>query len=328
MKRREFISLLGSAATWPLAARAQSPDRLRRVALLMGFSPGDAEGKASASAFQRRLEELGWQDGRNIQIDTRWAGGDPDKARTLARELIAMAPDVIVPNTNTVTAVLQRETTTIPIVFVFVGDPVGSGFVASLANPGGNLTGFALFESAIGGKWLQILTEIAPHIKHVAFLLHPEIPANVKMLHAAEAAAPALRIKLSPFGVHTALEIDRAITAFATMPDGGLVVAPNALILENRDSIISLAAHHDLPAIYGFRSFATSGGLVSYGTSPIDQFRQGASYVDLILKGAKVADLPVQFPTKYELVVNHRTARALGLTVSEAFLQRADEVIE
>jgi ABC-type uncharacterized transport system substrate-binding protein len=328
MKRREFITLLGSAAMWPLAARAQSPDRLRRVALLMGFSPGDGEGKASASAFQRRLEELGWHDGRNIQIDTRWAGGDPDKARTLARELIAMAPDVIVPNTNTVTAVLQRETTTIPIVFVFVGDPVGSGFIASLANPGGNLTGFALFESAIGGKWLQILTEIAPHIKQVAFLLHPEIPANVKMLNAAEAAAPALGIKLSPFGVHTALEIDRAITSFATTPDGGLVVAPNALILENRDSIISLAGHHDLPAIYGFRSFAKSGGLVSYGTSPIDQFRQGASYVDLILKGAKAADLPVQFPTKYELVVNHRTARALGLTVSEAFLQRADEVIE
>jgi ABC-type uncharacterized transport system substrate-binding protein len=328
MKRREFISLLGSAATWPLAARAQSPDRLRRVALLMGFSLGDAEGKASASAFQRRLEELGWQDGRNIQIDMRWAGGDPDKARTLARELIAMAPDVIVPNTNTVTAVLQRETTTIPIVFVFVGDPVGSGFVASLANPGGNLTGFALFEAAIGGKWLQILKEIGSHIKQVAFLLHPEIPANVKMLQAAEAAAPALGIKLSPFGVHTPLEIDRAITAFATTPDGGLVVAPNALILENRDTIINLAAHHHLPAIYGFRSFAKSGGLVSYGTNPIDQFRQGASYVDLILKGAKAADLPVQFPTKYELVVNHRTARALGLTVSETFLQRADEVIE
>src|SRR5262245_15733680 len=329
MRRREFISLLSAAAaTWPLAVRAQSRDRSRRVALLMGFSQGDAEGKASASAFQRKLEELGWQDGRNIQIDTRWAGGDPDRALTLAKELIAMAPDVIVPNTNTVTAVLQRETTTIPIVFVFVGDPVGSGFVASLANSGGNLTGFALFEPAIGGKWLQTLAEIAPHIKQVGFLLQPEIPANVKMLHAAEAAAPALGVKLSPLGVHTASEIDRSITAFAPTPNGGLVVAPNALILENRDTIISPAAHHRLPAVYGFRSFATSGGLVSYGTNPIDQFRQGASYVDLILKGAKAADLPVQFPTKYELVVNHRTARALGLKVSEAFLQRADEVIE
>jgi ABC-type uncharacterized transport system substrate-binding protein len=328
MRRREVITFLGGAVTWPLAARAQSRDRPRRVALLMGFAEGDAEGKASASAFQRRLEELGWQDGHNIQIDTRWAGGDPDRARTLVKELIAMAPDVIVPNTNTVTAVLQHETTIIPIVFVFVGDPVGSGFVASLAKPGGNLTGFALFEPAIGGKWLQTLAEIAPYIKQVGFLLHPEIPANVKMLHAAEAAAPALAVKLRPLGVHTVLEIDRSITAFAPTPNGGLVVAPNALILENRDTIISLATHHRLPAVYGFRSFATSGGLVSYGTSPIDQFRQGASYVDLILKGAKAADLPVQFPTKYELVVNQRTARALGLKVSEAFLQRADEVIE
>ena len=329
MRRRQFISFVGAAAaTWPLAAHAQTRDRPRRVAFLMGFSQDDAEGKASASAFQRRLGELGWQDGHNIQIDTRWAGGDPDKARTLAKELIAMAPDVIVPNTNTVTTVLQHETTTIPIVFVFVGDPVGSGFVASLAKPGGNLTGFALFEPAIGGKWLQTLAEIAPHVKQVAFLLHPEIPANVKMLHAAETAAPALGVKLTPSGIHTALEIERAITAFAPTPNGGLVVAPNALTLENRDTIISLAARHRLPAVYGFRSFATSGGLVSYGTSPIDQFRQGASYVDLILKGAKAADLPVQFPTKYELVVNHRTARALGLKVSEAFLQCADEVIE
>jgi putative ABC transport system substrate-binding protein len=328
MRRREFITLLGSAATWPLAARAQSRDRPRRVALLMGFPEGDPEGKACASAFQRRLEELGWQDGHNIQIDTRWAGGDPDKARTFAKELVGMAPDVIVPNSNMVTSVLRHETRTIPIVFVFVGDPVGSGFVASLAKPGANLTGFALFESAIGGKWLQVLAEIAPHIKDVAFLLHRETPANVNMFNAAEAAAPPLGVKLAPFGIQTALDIERAITQFASTSDGGLVVAPNAHALENRDTIIDLAARYRLPAVYGFRSFATSGGLVSYGTSPIDQFRQGASYVDLILKGAKAAELPVQFPTKYELVVNHRTARALGLTISEAFLQRADEVIE
>ena len=328
MRRREFITLIGSAVTWPLAAKAQSRDRLRRVALLMGFPEGDAEGQACASAFQRRLEELGWADGRNIQIDTRWAGGDPDKARTFAKELVGTAPDVIVPNSNMVTAMLQHETSSIPVVFVFVGDPVGSGFVASLAKPGGNLTGFALFEPAIGGKWLQVLAEIAPHIKHVAFLLHAGTPANVNMLHAAEAAAPALGVKLSPFGLQTALEIERAITAFAPTPNGGLVVAPNAHALGNRDIIIRLAAHYRLPAVYGFRSFATSGGLVSYGTSPIDQFRQGASYVDLILKGAKAADLPVQFPTKYELVVNYRTAKALGLTVSESFLQRADEVID
>jgi putative tryptophan/tyrosine transport system substrate-binding protein len=328
MRRREFFIFLGSTATWPLAARAQSSDRLRRVALLMGFPEGDAEGRACASALQRRLEELGWQDGRNIKIETRWAGGDPGKARTFAKELVAMAPDVIVPNSNMVTTVLRHETRTIPIVFVFVGDPVGSGFVASLAKPGANLTGFALFEPAIGGKWLQVLAEIAPDIKHVAFLLHRETPANVNMLNAAEAAAPALGVKLSPFGIQTPLEIERAITEFASTSNGGLVVAPNAHALENRDTIIGLAPHYRLPAVYGFRSFATSGGLVSYGTSPIDQFRQGASYVDLILKGAKAADLPVQFPTKYELVVNHKTARALGLKVSEAFLQRADEVIE
>jgi ABC-type uncharacterized transport system substrate-binding protein len=329
MRRREFITLLsGAAAIWPLAAWAQPRDRLRRVALLMGFPEGDAEGIACVSAFQRRLEELGWKDGRNIQIETRWAGGDPDKARTFAKELVGMTPDVIVPNSNMVTAVLQHETSTIPIVFVFVGDPVGSGFAASLARPGGNLTGFALFESAIGGKWLQTLMEIAPHIKHVAFLLHPETPANVNFFHAAEAAAPALGVKLSPFGIRTALEIERMITAFASTPNGGLVVAPNALTLENRDAIIGLAAHNRLPAVYGFRSFATSGGLISYGTNPIDQFRQGALYVDLILKGAKAPDLQVQFPTRYELVVNQRSAKALGLNVSEGFLQRADEVIE
>jgi putative ABC transport system substrate-binding protein len=286
------------------------------------------EGTACALAFQRRLEELGWGDGRNIKIDIRWAGGDPDKARTFAKELIGMAPDVMVPNSNMVTTVLQHETSTVPIVFVFVGDPVGSGFVESLAKPGGNITGFALFEPAIGGKWLQTLTEMAPHIKRVAFLLHPETPANVNFLHAAEAAAPALGVTLSPFGIRTVLDIDRTITEFAPTPNGGLVVAPNALTLENRDTIIGLAARNRLPAVYGFRSFATSGGLVSYGTSPIDQFRQGASYVDLILKGTKTADLPVQFPTKYELVVNHKTAKALGLKVSESFLQRADEVIE
>jgi len=329
MKRREFITFLGgAAAAWPLAARAQSRDRLRRVALLMGFPEGDAEGMACASAFQRRLEELGWRDGRNIQIDTRWAGSDPDKARTFAKELIEMAPDVIVPNSNMVTTVLQHETSTVPIVFVFVGDPVGSGFVKSLANPGGNLTGFALFEPAIGGKWLQTLTEMAPHIKQVAFLLHPETPANVNFSHAAEAAAPALGVTLSPFGIRTVLDIERIITEFAPTPNGGLVVAPNALTLVNRDTIISLAARNRLPAVYGFRSFTTSGGLVSYGTSPIAQFRQGASYVDLILKGTKIADLPVQFPTKYELVVNLKTAKVLGLTVSESFLLRADEVIE
>jgi ABC-type uncharacterized transport system substrate-binding protein len=327
MKRRDFIALLGGATAWPLAARAQA-ERMRRVGLLMGYPEGDVEGEASAAAFQQRLQELGWTEGRNIQTDTRWAGADPNKARTFAKELVALTPDVIVPSTNLVTAILQQETLTIPIVFVLVGDPVGSGFVATMARPGGNLTGFSVFEPAIGGKWLQMFKEIAPDISRVGFILHPETPVNVGFLRAAEAAAPSFGVKIIPLGVHTAAEIERVVTEFAAGSNGGLIVAPHAVTVGNRDVIIRLAARYHLPAIYGPRHYATSGGLISYGPNPIDPFRQGASYVDRILRGAKPGDLPAQFPTKHELIVNLRTAKALGLDVPPTLLARADEVIE
>jgi putative tryptophan/tyrosine transport system substrate-binding protein len=301
---------------------------MRRVGLLMGYPEGDVEGQASAAAFQRRLQELGWTEGRNVQIDSRWAGADPNKARTFAKELVAVKADVIVPSTNLVTAILQQETLTIPIVFVLVGDPVGSGFVATMARPGGNLTGFSVFEPAIGGKWLEIFKEIAPNISRVGFLLHPETPVNVGFLRAAEAAAPSLGVKIIALGVHTAAEIERAVTEFAGDSNGGLIVAPHAVTVGNRDVIIRLAARYRLPAVYGPRHYATSGGLISYGPNPIDPFRQGASYVDRILKGAKPGDLPAQFPTKHELIINLRTAKALALDVPPTLIARADEVIE
>jgi ABC-type uncharacterized transport system substrate-binding protein len=327
--RRTFITLLGGAmVAWPLTARAQQAERMRRVGVLMGYPEGDAEGQVSLAAFRQRLQELGWTEGRNIQIDTRWAGADPNKARTFAKELIGMTPDVIVPSTNLITAILQRETSSIPTVFVLVGDPVGSGFVATMARPGGNLTGFSVFEPAIGGKWLEIFREIAPNTSRVAFVLHPETPVNVGFLRAAEAASPSHGIKIVAIGVHTAAEIERGITEFAAESNGGLIVAPHAVTLGHRDVIIGLAARYRLPAIYGPRHYATSGGLISYGPNPIDPFRQGASYVDRILKGAKPGDLPAQFPTKYELVINLKTAKALGLTVPPSLLARADEVIE
>ena len=329
MRRRDFITLLGgAAATWPLAARAQQAERMRRVGLLMGYPEGDAEGQANLAAFRRGLQELGWTEGRNIRIDVRWGAADPDKARTLAKELVGMAPDVIVPNTNLMMAILQPETRTIPIVFVFVGDPVGSGYVTNLARPGGNVTGFSALDIAIGGKWLELLKEMAPHVTRVAVVLHPETPPNVGFWHAAEAAAPALGVKVVALGVHSAAEIEGTVTQFAREPDGGLIIAPHAVTLTYRDLIIGLAARHRLPAIYGFRVFATSGGLLSYGTNPSDQFRRGASYVDRILKGEKPGDLPVQNPTKYELVINLKTAKALGVDVPLRLQQLADEVIE
>jgi putative ABC transport system substrate-binding protein len=329
MRRRDFLSVLGgAAAAWPLPVGAQQPDRMRRVGMLLGFTEGDAEGQASLAAFQRRLQELGWTEGRNIRIDIRWAGADPDKAQTFAKELVGMAPDVIVPSSNQVTAILQQETRTIPIVFVLVGDPIGSGFTASLTRPDRNLTGFPVFETEIGGKWLETCKEVASNISRVGFILHPETPANVAFLGAAEAAAPSLGVKLIALGVHNGTDIERSVTKFAAESNGGLIVAPHVVTIVNRDVIIGLAARYRLPAVYAFRNQALSGGLVSYGTNPTDTFRQGASYVDRILRGAKPADLPVQFPTKYELVINLKTAKALGLTVPPALLSRADEVIE
>jgi putative ABC transport system substrate-binding protein len=295
--------------------------------MLMPYSKGDADGQAVIAAFQRRLQDLGWAEGSNIRFEIRWAGGDPDKARTFAKELIGMTPDVIVPSSNQVTTILQQETHTIPIVFVLVGDPVGSGYVASMAQPGSNLTGFAVLENAIAGKWVETLNEIAPQVRRVGFILHPETPANIGLLHAAEASATS-GIKLVPLGVHNAGEIESAVTAFAAQGNGGLIAAPHAITFANRDLIVELAARYRLPAVYAFRNFATSGGLISYGTNPIMMWREGAAYVDRILKGAKPADLPAQFPTKYELVINLKTAQALGLTVPPLMLGRADDVIE
>jgi putative ABC transport system substrate-binding protein len=329
MQRREFITLLGgAAAAWPLSARAQQSDRMRRLGLLVGFSEGDAEGQAIGAAFRQRLRELGWTEGRNIKIELRWAAADPDKARIFAKELVGLAPDVIACSSNLVTEIVQQETRTIPIIFVFVGDPVGSGFVKNVARPDGNLTGFPVFESAIAGKWLAIFTEVAPHVGLVAVMLHPQTHAHVAFMQAAEAAAPPLKIKLTALGVQTAADIERKVSEFAREPNGGLVVLPHAITVEHRKLILELAARYHLPAFYPLRSFAANGGLISYGTNVIDTFRQGASYVDRILKGEKPADLPVQFPTKYELVVNLKTAKALGLAIPESFLQRADEVIE
>src|SRR5215475_3859253 len=329
VRRRDFIKVIaGSVAVWPLAAHAQQSNRLRRVGLLMGYPVGDAEGQANLAVLRRRLEELGWIEGRNIQIDIRWGGADPDKARTFAKELVEMAPDVIVPNTNLMMAILQKETNTIPIVFVYVGDPVGSGYVTNLARPGGNATGFSALDTAIGGKWLEILKEIAPDVSRVAVILHPETPPNVGFLRAAEAAAPSIGIKVVALGAHSAAEIEGPVTEFAAKSGGGLIIAPHAVTLTYRQLITDLATRYRLPAVYGFRVFAASGGLLSYGTRPADQFRRGASYVDRVLKGEKPGDLPVQNPTEYELVINLKTAKAIGLTVPPTLLDRADELIE
>jgi putative ABC transport system substrate-binding protein len=331
MKRREFITLLGgAAAAWPMRARAQQEgERIRRIGVLMGYPEGDPQAQGNANALRQGLHSLGWIEGRNIRIDYRWAGADPEKARTLAKELIGIMPDVIVPSTNQVTRVVQQETRTIPIVFVFVGDPVGSGFVASLARPGRNLTGFANFENSIGGKWLELFKEIAPpRVGRVGFIFNPDAAPNVGFFHAAEAAAAPLAIKLASLPVRDAIDIEQGVTAFAAEPDCGLIVAPHAVTLGNRKLIIELAARHRLPAIYNDRYFAQSGGLLSFGNNTDAMFRRAASYIDLILKGAKPADLPVQLPTKFELVVNLKTAKTLGLEIPPALLARADEVIE
>jgi putative ABC transport system substrate-binding protein len=328
MRRREFTTLLcGAMATWPFAARGQPGEPMRRVGILIPYAEGDAEGKAVIAALQHGLQDLGWAQGRNIRFDIRWAAGDPDKARDLARELIRMAPDVIVPSSNLVTAIVLQETRTIPVVFIFVGDPVGSGYVASMARPGGNATGFAVLENAIAGKWVETLREIAPHVNRIGFILHPETPSNVGMLHAAETAAPS-GVTVIPLGVHNTAEIEQAVAAFATEPNSGLVAAPHAVTFANRDVIVELASRFRLPTVYSFRNFAAGGGLVSYGTNQIETWRQGASYVDRVLRGAKPADLPAQFPTRYELVVNRKTAKALGVEIPPSLLARADEVIE
>jgi putative tryptophan/tyrosine transport system substrate-binding protein len=329
MRRREFITLLGGAAAWPLTARAQEPERVRRIGVLMASAADDSESQARIAAFLQGLQQLGWADGRNVRIDTRWATTNPDDIRRHAAELAALAPDVLVAATGTVTvAPLLQATRTVPIVFVQVIDPVGAGFVTSLARPGGNATGFTIFEYGMSGKWLELLKAIAPGVTRAAVLRDPAIASGIGQFAAVQAVAPSLGVKLSPVDVRDAPEIERAVTAFARSSNGGLIVTASALAQRHRDLIIALAARHRLSAVYPYRHFVTAGGLSSYGPDSIDPYRCAAGYVDRILKGEKPADLPVQAPTKYELVINLKTAKALGLTVPPTLLARADEVIE
>jgi putative ABC transport system substrate-binding protein len=314
---------------WPLAARAQQADRMRRVGVLLNRVADDPEEQARLAAFLQRLQELGWTDGRNVWIDYRWAAADPDRSRTYAAELVALAPDIILAAGSQSVAALQQTATTVPIVFANVVDPLGAGFVARLARPGGNATGFTPFEYSLSGKWLELLKEIAPNLTRIAILRDPAIAAGIGQFAVIQAmASPSLGVELSPIDVRDGGEIERNIAALAREPSGGLIMTASTVTAVNFKLIIMLAARHRLPAVYPFRYFVTSGGLISYAPDPTDQFRRAAGYIDRILKGEKAADLPVQSPTKYELVVNLKTAKALGIIVPQTVLGRADEVIE
>ena len=326
MKRREFISLLGGAAAWPLTARAQ--ERVKRVGVLLPGSADNPEYQARLAAFHQGLAVLGWTIGRNVHIETRWATSNAAALRKHAAELAALAPDVILANGSAAVAPLLEATRTVPIVFAIVPDPVGGGFVDSLARPGGNATGFTLYEYGISAKWLELLKEIAPGVRQVAVLRDAGLSVGAGQFGAMQSVAPSFGVELRPIDVRDAPEIERAITAFARSANGGLVVTGSALVVTHRETIAALAARHKLPAVYSGRFYVTVGGLLSYGPDFVDQFRQAAGYVDRILKGEKPADLPVQAPTKYELVINLKTAKALGLTVPPTLLARADEVIE
>jgi putative tryptophan/tyrosine transport system substrate-binding protein len=327
VKRRAFFTLLGGAAAWPLAARAQQPNGIRRIGVLMGLAEDDPETRPRLAAFRQGLEKRGWWEGRNVRIEYRFAPASA-RVQVLAKELVALQPDVILANSTPVTAVLQRESGTIPIVFAVAADPIGSGFVASLPRPGGNITGVMLYEASVTGKWLAMLKEIAPSLVRVALVANPKTAAVDYYLHGAEAAAPSVGIELVPTLVENATDIERAIASFASAPNGALLVIPDVAALVHRDLIIALAARHRLPAVYYSRIFAAAGGLMSYGNDFVDVFRQAASYVDRILRGDKPADLPVQAATKFETIINLKTAKALGLTVPPGLLVAADEVIE
>jgi len=326
--RREFIALLGGALiAWPLAARAQQ-ERMRRVGVLLGFAESDSEAKAWVGAFEEGLQKLGWSQGRNLRIDYRWAGNDEARLRSYAAELVGAAPDVIFSATGLALVALKRETRSLPIVFVQVSDPVKLGFVATLARPGGNITGFTTYEYSIGGKWLELLKDTAPGTTRVAVVFDPRNPTQAPYVQGIEASAPSFGVQLTLAAVRDAAEVEGAIDAFAQQPNGALIVVPNIVTLNYRDLIIALAARHRLPTVYPYRVFTTAGGFISYGIDLADIYRRAASYIDLILKGAKPAELPVQLSAKFELVVNLKSAKALGLTIPEPFLQRADEVIE
>jgi putative ABC transport system substrate-binding protein len=328
IRRREFITLLGGAAAWPLAARAQQGNRVRRIGVLAGRDENDPAAKTYVSAFTQALADLGWTDGRNVRMDLRWAGGDINRIRALAPELVGLQPDIIVTNATAATVALQRETRTIPIVFVAVADPVATGIVARLDRPGGNVTGFGTLEATLGGKWLELLSEIAPGLKRAAIMFNPDInPVSVYM-PSFETAARSLKVVPISAPVHSDAEIETAITALGREPGAGLVVLSGGFLFGHRAPILSAAARNNVPAVYNQSAFARDGGLISYGPDQVDTWRRAASYVDRILRGAKPGDLPVQLPVKYEMAVNLKTAKALGLAVPPSILLRTTEVIE
>ena len=331
MRRRDFITVIaGLGAVWPLTltARAQQPQRMRRIGVIIPGTADDAEYQARMAAFLQELQQLGWSDGRNVRIDTRWAAGDANLFRKYATELVAFEPDVILAPGSTSLGLLLQPTRTVPIVFATILDPVGAGFVESLARPGGNATGFIAFEYGLSGKWLELLKQIAPNLTRVAVLRDPAVAAGIGQFAAIQSVAPSLGIELRPIDVREANEIERAVTMFARSANAGLIVTAASGSAIHADLIVSLAARHKLPAVYGNRHFVTGGGLISYGPDRVDQYRRAAAYVDRILKGEKPADMPVQAPTKFELVINLKTAKALGIAVPPALLAQANEVIE
>jgi putative ABC transport system substrate-binding protein len=329
MRRRDFVVLLGGAAVaWPLAARAQQPEQMRRIGVLTNLVADDPEAQARVGAFLQGLQELGWAVGRNMRIEYRWGAGDADRTRGYAAELVALAPDVILTSGASALAPLLQATRSVPVVFAQVPDPVGAGFVNSLARPGGNTTGFITYEYGLSGKWLELLTQIAPSVTRAAVIRDPAVSAGTGQWGAIQAVAPSVRVLVSPVNVRDAGEIERDVAAFAHGSNSGLIVTASALAIRHRNLIVTLAARHRLPAVYYQRGFVTGGGLISYGPDFIDQYRRAAGYVDRILKGEKPSELPVQAPTKYELVINLKTAKALGLDVPQSLLARADEVIE
>jgi len=328
MRRREFMAGLGAAAAWPLAARAQPPERVRRIGVLLGTAEGDANNQARLAAFLQGMQQLGWTVGRDVHIDYRWGGGSASDIRRYATEMATLAPDIILADGASTVGPMLQATRTVPVVFMTVVDPVGAGFVGSLSRPGGNATGFTNFEFGLSGKWLELLKQIAPSVTRVSVLRDPAISAGVGQFAAIQSVAPSLGVEVSAINVRDAADIERDITIFAGSSNGGMVVTGSALAIVHRDLIITLAARHRLPTVYFQRFMVTVGGLISYGPDIVDQYRRAAGYVDRILKGEKPADLPVQAPTKYELVINAKTAKTLGLTVPPSLLARADEVIE
>jgi putative tryptophan/tyrosine transport system substrate-binding protein len=326
--RREFIALLGGAAVWPLAARAQQSGRVRRVGVFMPGVADDLEFQAFNAAFLQRLGELGWIVGRNVRIEYRWGAGDTERYRAIAAELVALAPDVVFGFGTATVSALQKATSSVPIVFANVADPVGGGLVGSMARPGGNSTGFITHEFGFAGKWLELLKEMAPGVTRAAVMRDSAIGSQIAIFGSIQSVAPSLGVELRPIDTRDPGEIERAVSAFAGEPNGGLIVALGARVILHRDLVITLAARHRLPAVYPDRAFVAAGGLISYGSDQVDQMRRAAGYVDRILKGEKPADLPVQAPTKYELAINLKTAKALGLAMPDSLLARVDEVIE